>query len=310
MTWLLLALVSPFVYALANFADKYLIEHYAKDGEESSVGSLALFSSLFGLIVIPIFLLFGTPSGAVPMAGVWTLILTGCIYLVAIILYLHALSDDDVSNVIPFLLITPIFNFILARIFLGEYLSSMEIFCGILILAGAALLTIEQNEEGKIHIKWNLALIMLGNTFLISINDLLFKKVAIETSFWDSLFWTYVGYSTLGVILFVLVRRYRQDFIRLIKQSGAFILGINVGGEALMLAGDSVLRFATLLAPLALVQSVSDGFQPVFTFVGGVLLTLFFPHIIKESIDKRHLIRKTIATSIMVVGLFLLTLFA
>lgn len=309
MTWLLLALVSPFVYALANFTDKYLIEHYAKGGEESSVGSLALFSSLFGLIVIPIFLLFGTPSGAVPMAGVWTLILTGCIYLVAIILYLHALSDDDVSNVIPFWLTAPIFNFILGWLFLEEYLSSSEVFSCILILIGAALLTIEQNEDGKIHVKWNLALIMLGSSFLLAVNDLLFKKVAIETSFWDSLFWTYVGYALLGILLFLVVRQYREGFVRLLKRSGTFILGINVSGEGLMIGGDFVLRFATLLAPIALVQSVSDGFQPVFTFVGGVLLTLFFPHIIKESIDRRHLIRKTMATIIMVVGLFLLTLF-
>lgn len=308
MTWLLLALAAPLLFAITNFADKYLIEHYAKSEEGSSVGSLALFSSLFAVLVIPIFLLFDIPSDNLSVQAIWILITTGVVYLGSIILYLYALNDDDVSNVIPFWLTAPLFDFILAKIFLGEQLSRVEIFSGLLILIGAALLTVEQDDSGKVRIKWNLAFLMLLSSALLAINDLLFKKTAVEAGFWDSFFWTYAGYGILGIILFCVIKSYRHEFIKLLKKSGSVILGVNIGGEVLMIAGDAALRFATLLAPLAIVQSVSDGFQPVYTFIGGVALTLWFPSIISESIDRRHLMRKTAALVAMVVGLFFLAL--
>jgi len=50
------------------------------------------------------------------------------------------------------------------------------------------------------------------------------------------------------------------------------------------------------------------GFQPVFVFIYGVLLTLFFPSFGQESLARRHLIQKIAGIGIIVLGTVLLSL--
>ncbi len=51
-----------------------------------------------------------------------------------------------------------------------------------------------------------------------------------------------------------------------------------------------------------------NAFQPLFIFVYGVLLTLFFPHIAKESLLKKHVLQKLAAIVILFFGTWLLLL--
>ena len=48
LNWFFIALAAPFLWALVNLADKYLVANYS--GKEKSSGSLVLFSSLIGII--------------------------------------------------------------------------------------------------------------------------------------------------------------------------------------------------------------------------------------------------------------------
>ncbi len=308
MHWFFITLISPFAHGIVNFLDKYLINRYTTGNDSPSVGSLTLFSSLFAVVILPIFLIFGIPEGPFNLILTTTLIVSGVIYLGAIIFYLYALSDDDVSNVIPFWLTVPVFDFILAWFFLNEKLSSIQILAALGVLFGGLILSLEHDEEGKVRVKWKPALLMLGSSVCFAINIFLFKKIAMEGSFFDSLFFTYLGYLLGGIVLFIFIRSYRKGFIELLRKSGSVLLGINVLGELLMIAGDMAVRFATLLAPLALVETVSWAFQPVVVFVIGIFMTVFLPHIIKESIEKKELIQKCVAMICMIVGAIFLTL--
>lgn len=309
MHWFFITLISPISHAAVNFLDKYLISHYAEGDDSPSVGSLALFSSLFAIVVLPILLLFGIPGSIPPATEMWLLMLTGAIYLGAIIFYLYALLGDDVSNVVPFWLTAPVFDFFLGWMYLGEKLTLVHILASLLILFGASILSLIRDEQGKIRVKWQLALLMLGSSALFAINDVLFKKIALTSGFWDSTFFTYVGYLLLGVILFFVVKTYRNGFLSLLRKNGRFIFGINVLGETLMVGGDVAVRFATLIAPLALVETVSDAFQPLIVFVGGLVLTLLLPRFVKESVEKKDVVQKIVAITIMVVGTILLLLY-
>lgn len=302
MHWFFLTLISPFSHAIVNFLDKFLINRYTKSEDAPSVGSLILFSSLFSILILPIFLLFGIPAAPIEFTAVLPLLATGLFYFTGLILYLYALAREDVSNIVPFWLTAPVFDFILAWFYLGEQLSSLQMFACLAILLGAVILSIGRDENGEFHVKWQAALYMLGSSAVLSLNDLLFKKSALNLPFWDSLFFTYMGYLFGGVILFIFVASYRHGFIRLIRTSGSVLLGVNVAGELLMIVGDTAVRFATLLAPLALVETIAASFQPLAAFGVGIVITMFFPSILQESLEKEELIRKTAAIAIMIVG--------
>ena len=53
MNWFFIALIAPFLYAITNHIDKYLISKYIKEGK---VGALIMFSALFGIFALPIIL--------------------------------------------------------------------------------------------------------------------------------------------------------------------------------------------------------------------------------------------------------------
>ena len=50
MTWFLIALIGPFLYALSNHIDKILLSKYFKEG---GAGTLILFSSLLAGTALP-----------------------------------------------------------------------------------------------------------------------------------------------------------------------------------------------------------------------------------------------------------------
>jgi hypothetical protein len=59
------------------------------------------------------------------------------------------------------------------------------------------------------------------------------------------------------------------------------------------------------LAPLAIVQT-TDAYAPIITFVGGILLARFVPHILDEDISRTVLIQKTLGIAVVVAGSLLL----
>jgi hypothetical protein len=142
-------------------------------------------------------------------------------------------------------------------------------------------------------------------SFLVALNGLIFKYVAIQENFWTTSFWEYIGFAVLSIIFLVFVKSYREQFLLVIKNNKRVVLGWNTINEVLNIIAKIVMNFATLLAPLALVWVV-NGFQPFFVLLFGIIITLFFPHFRKETLLKKHLAQKVIAILIMFAGIYLL----
>jgi len=84
-------------------------------------------------------------------------------------------------------------------------------------------------------------------------------------------------------------------------------LSLNGVNEIINITAKVSFNFASLLTPITLTWIVNS-FQPLFVFGYGVILTLFFPHISKESLLKKHLAQKLISIAIMFAGTYLLNL--
>ena len=114
-----------------------------------------------------------------------------------------------------------------------------------------------------------------------------------------------LGKFLFGVLLFVGVKSYQEQFITLIKTNGPKIFGLNVVNEVLSLVGEIALVLAVLYAPVALVQSVG-GLQPAFVLIFGVIITTFFPRFGQESLERKYIIQKIIGIVIVTAGVFVL----
>lgn len=89
------------------------------------------------------------------------------------------------------------------------------------------------------------------------------------------------------------------------KKGGKKIFSLNVLSEGITILGNLLSRYATLLAPIAMVYLV-ESFQPAIVLLIVVLGTKFFPHIIAEKIHKQVLLPKIISIIIIVAGTILL----
>ncbi len=303
MNWFLIALINPIAHSLVNHLDKYLISKYIKGG---SVGTLILFSSLFSVVALPIIYIFKIDIFAtITLIRALILMLNGAVLVLAIMCYLYALDYDEASYVAPFFQLVPVFSFFLGFFILGETLVQNQILAALLIIGGSLILSLEFSS-GKARIKKQLVFLMMGSSFCYALYAVIFKSVAIEQGFLDSLFWDMLGKVIFGAVLFLTISTYRNQFINLIKSNRFTIIGLNIINEILALLGETAIVLAVLFAPVVLVESVG-GLQPIFVLLFGILITLFFPKIGRESLETKALVQKVIAIIIITIGVFVLS---
>jgi hypothetical protein len=141
---------------------------------------------------------------------------------------------------------------------------------------------------------------------LSAINGVIFKLIAVQTGFWVSLFWGFVGQVMAGLTFLACVASYRRDFLVLFEQRKVAVVGLIALSRTLFIVSEAVTLFAMLLAPVALVLVVNS-FQPLFVFILGTVLTLLFPRVFKESLDRRKMLQKGVGIGLMLMGGYLIS---
>ena len=87
------------------------------------------------------------------------------------------------------------------------------------------------------------------------------------------------------------------------------MIGVNAANELINLGGGLGVRYASLLAPVALVSAISAT-TTFFVFLFGILLTLFFPRLGREDLSARNVIQKAAGGLLIMAGVALIEAFA
>ena len=172
-----------------------------------------------------------------------------------------------------------------------------------LILCGALSLSFRRGPKAK-KFKTSLIALMLGATFVMSLSTVLFKFFAIRDDFWTTTFWTFVGEGLFGVLL-LLIPGYRRQFADMFRQNPGAVIGVNAANEVINLGGGLSVRYASLLAPVALVSAISST-TTFFVFFFGILLTLFLPKFGREDLSAGNLVRKAVGALLITGGVVLI----
>ncbi|MEO5635222.1 MAG: EamA family transporter [Candidatus Paceibacterota bacterium] len=304
MNWFFIALAAPFLWALVNIADNYLVSRFSQKEKERSSGALALFASVVGIFIAFTIWVFMPNVFNIPFLDKTLLTLAGALTIVWILMYLFALEIEDTSAVVPWFLAIPITGYILGYFFLGETLSFQQLVGSSVIFSGLIIISIDFSGEKK-KFKHKPALYMLCASIAVATSGIIFKYVTIEGNFWVSSFWEYLGVSLTGILIYLLVPHYRANFHQMNKTGGFKILVLNVVTELMSISGNLLTNLALLLAPVTMVYLVGS-FQPAIVLFLTIVGTKFFPHIVKENISKKALMPKVIAIVLMTIGSMLL----
>lgn len=300
MNWFLIAISAPFLWALVNISDQYLIEKYTHD-KETSTGALVLFSSLTGIIMVIFIGFFAHNIFLVSFVDQLLLVTTGILTILWVILYLFALKIEKVSGIVPWFLTVPAFGYLLGYLFLGETLTFTQQIGSFIVFLGILFLSIDFSNKGNTHFKWKVGLYMIPACFLISLIGVIFKYVAIVDDFWVSSFWVYFGLALSGIFIYLFISSYRRSFLHMIKKGGARILTLNLSSEFLSNIGNLLTTYASLFAPVVMVYLVGS-FQPAILLILTIICTKFFPKIITENMSKRVLVPKVLSILIIILG--------
>lgn len=296
--WLIFAFSGPVLWAASTHIDKYLVERFFKD---SDVGVLLIFTGLIGLLPLP----FIAPFHNVLIAplNIAVIVFSGFLYMGAMFFYLRALQSEEASVISPLFQMTPIFAYGLAWLILHETLSNIQMLGGALIMASALIISIRPHKGG-IRFKASTVALMLACAFSLALSSVIFKFFAVRDEFWTTTFWTFVGNVIFGVGLLA-IPEYRREFAGMFRAHPVAVLAINGANELINLGGGLGVRYATLLAPLSLVQAIGST-SPLFVFVFGVALSLLLPKLGREDLSARSLIQKGIAALLVIGGVILI----
>jgi drug/metabolite transporter (DMT)-like permease len=302
MNWFLIALLPPIFWSLTNHIDKYLLTKYFKDG---AIGAVMIFSSSIAILLLPIIILIQPTVLQNFQTNYLLIVLNGTLYLFATLPYFYALEKDDASLSVPLFQMIPVFSFIFGFVFLRETLYITQILGGIIIIISSIFISLNISDIKKMKMKWDVFGLMALSSLLYALNFIFFKHFALETDFWVTSFWEYVGFGLFGIFLLLFVKNYRQGFFNVLKQNRLKVVGINGLNEIINIIAKISFNFATILTPVTMVWII-NGLQPLFVFVFGILLTVLFPKISKEDISRKTLIQRIIAIGVITVGVYLI----
>ena len=293
MNWIIYAIISPLFFSLGNIIDKIILTKIVK--HPKTMFYLANFFSVIYLV-----LLFFTDLKGIGLYFLIVGIVAGLIHYVATFFYFEAVAKEDVSTLVILFQTISVFTLILSSIFLKETLTFYQMIAFALILFGSILVSFHKFKITK-------ALpYILTMVFSIALNNVLMKILLNGVSLLQ-------GYFLNGVIHLVIIipflndKKGSKDFFKDIKNIGTKKFLILFLPSICGLTGLWTFFKALSMAKASLV-SLLGGFGPMFTFVITLLLTLFFPKILKENFSFSETGRKIIAIFILLEGFFLLTI--
>lgn len=287
------AILSAAIFGVTNYIDKFLLEKHSISPVVITIYS-GLFAFITGLIILLI-------TGYYPLDLKSLLIILASGFLTAIYLlpYYKALTYDETSLIIPLLQTYPVFVLILGFVLLGETFSLKQYLGSFLIIIAGLLLSVENTKGNIFKLRKSFFYIMLS-AFLFALAQILYKFAVIEIPFWNTL--PYEGFGIgLGALAVFLYKNnkevFKKETKRLKKRVFVFV-GIN---EIFYILARFTGYFAISLISVSLV-SVLGGLQPLFALLYGIILSLWFPHIIKEVITKKTLGLKLASILMIIIG--------
>jgi drug/metabolite transporter (DMT)-like permease len=295
MNWIILVLIATSLWAIMGIIHKFVRVEYIED----SIGYLIFIvpTVLFTLVLLlfqPFTLLKGTQAFLAILSGVFTMI--GCYF------YIEALHKEEVSRVFILSRISPIIVLILSTIFLNEILTMRQYLAFALIFIGTILISFKKVED-KIKLSIGALLVLMSSLFW-STQTVILKYIS-EINLATTMIHREAGYLIAIIVIFLFSSKARSSTKKIIKDLNIKKTIIVYSAEIMGMTGMFLVYLAIQQGPVSLVQ-VAEGFEAVFVLILAVIISKFFPKILKEKFDIKTISIKIISIVLMLGGLFMI----
>jgi len=292
--WILFAVLAAFFWAINNIVDKFVLTKWVKQPFVPVI-ILGLIGFIAAMIVF-----FSHGITHLSGLGIFLAFAAGISYVLMNVFYFRALQLEEVSRVSPMFYVAPLIILLFATIFLGEVFTPLKYLGIFLLVAGAILISSKDILKFRFSkaVWW-----MLLSAFALAINQILTKYLLGLTDFWTVFFYIRIG-TLVAVVPIICI--YLPELIRNIRQHGGRVLALISGNETLNIFGVLLFTIAISVGSVTLVNALSS-VQQFFVLFIAVILSIFYPLILKEEIGKSTLALKLFAILSMFVGVILVT---
>jgi len=217
--------------------------------------------------------------------------------------YLKAIHEEEISRIVILQGLGPLVMLILASIFIREVLTIKDYLAFPLIIVGSILISFKKTKK-RFSLSHGLKLILLS-IFLFSVHSLLLKIVA-EVDFTSMMILRQFFYLFMVILIVIFSKQARNKAIDDLKQLDKKKISLIYVAEILGMGGMAFFYLAIQRGPVSLVSLVG-GTQCLFVLVFVTLISIFFPKILKEEVNKKTIIIKIISIILMLIGLYLIS---
>lgn len=268
--WFIYAIIHSFLMAVVNYTDEHLATNnkLAKDSNiHNKVGSVLIASTL--MCFVGAFLLYlitrDTFLNSIPLAlsifSALTMVITWSVYF-------YFLQTYPVHQVIPLFQLSSVWLLII-ELFFGGSITILGLLGILLILYGAYIL---DSGTFKWQIPTKLLLIAIPSMSTWAITLFLVRKASEMASPVAIYFWQLVVCGVIGLLLFALVKKYRDGFVYRVKHQGKKFLGLSLLNETFSETSFLFSSLAVAIAPVGAYVSAMGGVQGLFIILFMFLL--------------------------------------
>lgn len=291
--WVIFSLFAALCWAIANIIDKAILNKWVKNPFLPITVAGIIWLVLGGISY------FIKGFSHLSSFDIFLAVSIGVINVFAWIFYFKAMQIQEASRVVPLSNLSQLFVVILAAIFLKEILTPLKYLGIFLLVIGAIFISVKNFRLSFGRAFWWIILA----AGLYAINSILTKRLLNTTDFW-----TVFGYRSLGMFIgsIPIIYLFINDLLETVKQHGKkVIIAISVS-ELVTAFGVLLSVIAASIGYITLVNSL-QAIQPFLVLLFAILLSIFFPSLLKEEVNKSTIFFKIIAIASIFMGVILVT---
>ncbi len=290
--WLVLAFIPAIFWWAVSILYKIFVDRYLK-----STYSFVFFSNILSLGFLVILFVFWDFE-FIDLKYLFLVFLASLVYIIANFFYAESLKLEEASRVSPLLSFATVFMVFYDMFIFNRDINILWLIWIVIILLGSLLLLSNKFTLWVFRPR-KILLLMMISSFLYSINFLISIVFLEKYSFY-----LFVTYQTLFQFLLCLCllifkkprKKIFKSFRTIDRKWVYFWLGFT---QFLDFAALFVLQYALILGVSSYVLAVGES-QYLFILIFSIMLTLFKPHIFKEKMTEKILLRKSLSIILII----------
>lgn len=293
--YILIAIIAYSLYAVNGVIDKFLLSKAVR-----SPAVYAFFIGITGpftLILAPFGLKF-LSAGDLLIA-----IIGGASFVWALLFLYKATQLTSISRILPIEGgLVPVFTLFFAYSILGERLTQTQLIAFCFLVLGAVIISLQHDKKG-----WHAR--AFGNAILaamlFALSFVLTKYIFDHSNFVSGLIWTRLGFFVVA-LSFLIPKSIRHQIFNAPKQTTTGNKFLYYGARVTGSLSGFLQNYAISLGSVTIVNAM-QGTQYALLLIGTIVLSKYYPNILKEKVSGPILAQKILAIIFLSVGLVFLT---